>query len=538
MKVARKNYVKDWSVEYNSEIAPEGMNFPRNEKLEKAVIGALMMEFEAILKVKDLLKPEHFYKKEHGIIYAAQLSLFNNGKPIDLITVVERLMEKGDLKKIGGAPVITDIANVVASTANLDYHARIIYDLHLRRAGYKMAINAANRMLKREHNIYEVREELAKESMVVPQDSVLQFRDMEQVLLEAEKQPPLKKLFGHLFHSNEVSFLFADTGVGKSILSFQIAEALAQGKDVFDGLVRNEENPLKVIYFDFELSDRNILKRYSDEYTGEKYKFSENIIHASFNPDFLNYEEKLDKLISNQIESSIIREEPDVIVIDNITFMIAESSTDAEVAMRLMKKLKFYQRRFGLSILVLGHTPKRQKINPLTINDLGGSKHLPNFADSAFAIGECAHDSTVRYIKQVKGRNGLIYDSDNVIACFIEKDNQNMLRFHYKEMGRESDYLADFRDHETQDGLIEDAIRLRMKSNNGKGWRAIAKEISWLNSHTDLQKKCEQYAQHSKQYEFNPREKTFSVSNESITPEKEWAEGKSMLGAGNDEAPF
>lgn len=540
MKAVSKSYVKDWeNKKFDETQAPEGMPFPKNIELEEAVLGAIMVDQSAMLKVKDLLKPKHFYKPEHQLIYEAQVSLFENGKPIDIITVVERLMERNTLKAAGGPAQVTEISNRVASSANLEYHGRILYELHLRREGYKLAINAAHKMLDRQHDIFDVRDELAKESMVTPFNNLFLFRSLTEVMIEAEKQPDTMKMAGHLFRKGEVSILFAAAGVGKSIFSMQIADSLSKGEEVLRDVLVNETDPQKVLYFDFELTDRNILNRYSDKATGQRYEFSDNLIHVGFNPDFLDYDAKLDKLVAAQMESAIIQHNPEIVIIDNITFLVAESPTDPEVAMRLMKKMMFYKRRYDLSILVLAHSPKRNKTQPIEQKDLAGSAQLSNFADSVWAIGESDGDAGIRYIKQVKARNGLIYDRDNVISIFIEKDVNSMLRMHFNEFGREDDYLASFLDHDTQDNMIEDAIKIRIREPL-KSWEKIKNEIGWMQSRASLMLKCQQYATSSKQYEFNPKEKTFSVSNESITPDNEWEEGRDMLGSENDkeDLPF
>ena len=85
-----------------------------------------------------------------------------------------------------------------------------------------------------------------------------------------------------------------------------------------------------------------------------------------------------------------------------------------------MKRLKELKIKHNLSILALAHTPKRNLIYPITKNDLAGSKHLSNFADSIFAIGESCKDKSLRYLKQLKARaTEVIYDSENIIVSEI-----------------------------------------------------------------------------------------------------------------------
>jgi hypothetical protein len=90
-----------------------------------------------------------------------------------------------------------------------------------------------------------------------------------------------------------------------------------------------------------------------------------------------------------------------------------------------MKHLKALKNKYGLSILALAHTPKRDLSKPITRNDLQGSKMLINFCDSSFSIGESSSDKNIRYLKQIKARNTeIIYDTENVCVCQIDKTLQ------------------------------------------------------------------------------------------------------------------
>ncbi len=99
---------------------------PQAVDLEEAVLGALMLEREALTSIIDLLKAESFYKDEHKEIYSAVLDLFERSQPIDMLTVANALRSRGTLESIGGAFYISELTNRVASAANIEFHARII----------------------------------------------------------------------------------------------------------------------------------------------------------------------------------------------------------------------------------------------------------------------------------------------------------------------------------------------------------------------------------------------------------------------------
>lgn len=106
---------------------------PQSVELEEAVLGAVMLETDALLSVCDILQPDHFYKEAHTTLYAAIIELKNNREPVDLLTVTNKLKSQKKLDLIGGAYYITSLTNRVASGANAEYHARIILQHYIRR---------------------------------------------------------------------------------------------------------------------------------------------------------------------------------------------------------------------------------------------------------------------------------------------------------------------------------------------------------------------------------------------------------------------
>ena len=102
--------------------------------MEEAVLGALMLDNEALSDTIDILKPEYFYKIEHQKIFDSIIVLFNESKPVDILTIIEQLKKSGELENIGGAFYITQLTNNVASSANTEYHARIIVEKFIQRS--------------------------------------------------------------------------------------------------------------------------------------------------------------------------------------------------------------------------------------------------------------------------------------------------------------------------------------------------------------------------------------------------------------------
>jgi len=106
---------------------------PQALELEEAVLGALMLEKDALTDVIDKLKPENFYKEVHQKIYQAICDLFSKSEPTDYLTVVNELKRNGDLEIVGGPYYITQLTAKVSSTANSEFHAHIILQKFIQR---------------------------------------------------------------------------------------------------------------------------------------------------------------------------------------------------------------------------------------------------------------------------------------------------------------------------------------------------------------------------------------------------------------------
>lgn len=275
---------------------------------------------------------------------------------------------------------------------------------------------------------------------------------------EAKNRPIPRMLFSEFWFEGEVCILFADTNVGKSILGVQIADSISKGIKI-DGF-QIETSSKKVAYMDFELSDKQFEKRYSDQYK-DHYEFNDNFLRAEIDQD-LELPENFDTIedyLNYSFSEVIEKNGAEVLIIDNITFLKSDNER-AKDALLIMKHLKKLNRQYGVSILVLAHTPKRNAVNPLTKNDLAGSKMLMNFCDSAFAIGESASEPEIRYLKQIKQRNTeKLYHENNVIMCRIAQP-YNFLMFEFIGFSLESEHLKKY---ESNDIADRDEMILELK---------------------------------------------------------------------------
>lgn len=310
---------------------------------------------------------------------------------------------------------------------------------------------------------------------------VADLRPANKWMLEANLEPKARRLYGDLWYEGETCILFADTNVGKSILAVQIANAVASGCEPFIPCLQCEAGRQPVIYADLELSKRQFLNRYSSP-DGMPIYLDKGLMRVELNyADWeilqtLGEKTSFEDQLLEDIESMVKNTDIKVVVVDNITFLTSctEKSYDA---MQLMKRLISLKQRYGVSLLVLAHTPKRDLHRSITGNDLQGSKSLLNFADSAFAIGLSRRDPALRYIKQIKQRNcEQMYGADNVILTRIttEEPVEGFLRMQYEGFGHEEEHVAERTDTVSRKEAAAKCLEMQKR---GMTIRQIAAEI-------------------------------------------------------------
>lgn len=289
-------------------------------------------------------------------------------------------------------------------------------------------------------------------------DDLFKIRSANKWLEEASTHQVPKMLFGKFWYEGELCILFADSNLGKSILAVQIANSINRGTAIEP--FEFEAEPQPVLYYDFELTSKQLEARYSREFA-DHYVFRDDLYRGQLNdmelPEgFSNFNQYL----NYALERSIVQTKAKVIVIDNITYLGTENE-QAKDALPLMKHLKALKNKYDLSILVLAHTPKRDMSLAITRNDLQGSKMLMNFCDSSFAIGESQADNNLRYLKQIKQRNTeQVYGADNVCICTINKPH-NFLQYQFVSYGKEWEHLRKQQTDQFDESLINRAVELK-----------------------------------------------------------------------------
>ena len=141
---------------------------PQNIDAEQSLLGSLLIDKDAIVRIAEILNPTSFYRTDtHSPIFEAIQSLFERREPIDLVTVTEELKRQGVYEKIGGSAYLTSLVNIVPTSAHVEHYAKIIKDHALRRNLIAQATNLIQKAYEESEPVEELLEEAEAGTMVV-----------------------------------------------------------------------------------------------------------------------------------------------------------------------------------------------------------------------------------------------------------------------------------------------------------------------------------------------------------------------------------
>ena len=129
---------------------------PQANDMEEAVLGAIMLEKEAVITILDILKPESFYRDSHQKIFKAISDLSAKEYPVDLYTVTEELRSQGELDSVGGPVYLTQLTAKVVSAAHVDFHARIVAQKHIQRELIRVSTEIQNKAFDDSNDVTEL----------------------------------------------------------------------------------------------------------------------------------------------------------------------------------------------------------------------------------------------------------------------------------------------------------------------------------------------------------------------------------------------
>lgn len=247
---------------------------PQNIEAEQAVLGAMLIDKEAIAKATEVLSADDFYREAHRVIFSAMLELYNKNEAVDMVTVTEILKRDNKLEDIGGIAYITSLANVVLTAANVKYHAEIVAEKSVLRQlvrvsteiaamGYEANEDVGTMLDTAESRILEISNRKKKNDFTAINDILMDsVQSIESLLQNKGGLTGLPAGFADLdkltsgLHPSDFIILAARPSMGKTALALNIVQNVAlRAHKVIGG------EPRSVAFFSLEMSKEQLVNR-------------------------------------------------------------------------------------------------------------------------------------------------------------------------------------------------------------------------------------------------------------------------------------
>ena len=218
---------------------------PHSKEAEQSVIGSMIMDKEAIVVASESLKPDDFYIRQYGVLFEAMIELYNEGRPSDLITILDKLKEKDVSPEVCGMEFIRDVTDAVPTSANIKYYADIVAEKALSRRLIKITETIANTCYLDKERIDTVLEETEKQVFGIIQNrgsgdyediKDVVFRTLRNIEAAAKSKGRITGIatgFRDLdyktagFQRSDLILIAARPSMGKSALVLNLAEYVA-----------------------------------------------------------------------------------------------------------------------------------------------------------------------------------------------------------------------------------------------------------------------------------------------------------------------
>src|SRR3989339_1188932 len=215
---------------------------PQNIEAEKSVLGALMLDKDAIIKIANLIRVGDFYRDDHNLIFETMIELYEQREPIDVLSLSNRLEEKKQLDKIGGSSYLTELVNSLTSSSNIVHYAKVVQKKSTLRKlivtaseiselGYKEEEDVEKILDTAEQKLFSVSQKYIKQDFI-PIKSILEsaFNRIDELHKGDHKLRGIPSGFPDLdqilagFQKSDLVILAARPSIGKTTLALDFAD--------------------------------------------------------------------------------------------------------------------------------------------------------------------------------------------------------------------------------------------------------------------------------------------------------------------------
>ena len=240
---------------------------PHNLDAEESVLGSVLIDSEAIIKIGEILRPESFYNPAHQAIYQAMESLYEGRSPIDAVTLTNQLKKQKQLKQAGGASRIAELSNLVSTAANVEHYAKLVVEAHVKRRiiqlsgelsekAFDPSVETNELMDIAEQKVFKVSQTRSDKAFTPLKDTLVEsFERLDELQRSGDDLRglptgfvDLDRILAGLQRSNLV-VLAARPGMGKTALALNIAQYVAASAG------------RKVGFFSLEMSKEELVDR-------------------------------------------------------------------------------------------------------------------------------------------------------------------------------------------------------------------------------------------------------------------------------------
>jgi len=412
----------------------EGKLPPQNVEAEQSVLGALMLDKEAIIRVADILKSDDFYKGIHAIIFQNMLELYEKNEPIDLISLSSRLEDKKQLEEIGGTSYLTTLVNSVPTAAHVAYYAKIIKNKKVLRdlisvsyqitqSSYQEPEDIEGLVDESEQKIFNISQSSASQRFSQVKDNLEEaFERIDRIHRGEEATRGVPTGFIDLdnyisgFQPSDLIILASRPSLGKTTLAMDFARNIAI------------KNKTPVAVFSLEMSKEQLVDRLICSQAGvDLWQMrTGRLTGEGPNSDFQRIQEALDELSETPI-------------------FIDDTPSPTIMQMRTMARRLHSEKKLGLIVvdylqLIAARNPSDPPVQQVSeisrgLKYLARELNLPVLAISQLSRAVESRSPAIPKLSDLRESGSLEQDADVVLLIYREdKDKTNSERKNIAEV--------------------------------------------------------------------------------------------------------